>query len=139
MTVQPLVLFAERSSHAMTSDPTPPADQGARSPRPESRPAAKRFWREATTAPVAGGHELLLDGRPARTPGRRPLSVPGPAAAEALAAEWNAVEGAIDPARMPLTRLANSSIDGVADRRACMTPIRDGMRVETGLAGSARP
>ena len=26
-------------------------------------------------------------------------------------------------------------IDGVADRRACMTPIRDGMRVETGLAG----
>ncbi|MBN9064547.1 MAG: ATPase [Rhizobiales bacterium 65-9] len=100
----------------MTSDPTPPADQGARSPRPESRPAAKRFWREATTAPVAGGHELLLDGRPARTPGRRPLSVPGPAAAEALAAEWNAVEGAIDPARMPLTRLANSSIDGVADQ-----------------------
>ena len=27
------------------------------------------------------------------------------------------------------------TIDGVADRRACMTPIRDGMRVETGLAG----
>jgi predicted molibdopterin-dependent oxidoreductase YjgC len=31
------------------------------------------------------------------------------------------------------------TIDGVADRRACMTPIRDGMRVETGLAGSPRP
>lgn len=31
------------------------------------------------------------------------------------------------------------TVDGVADRRACMTPIRDGMRVETGLAGSARP
>lgn len=27
------------------------------------------------------------------------------------------------------------TIDGVADRRACMTPIHDGMRVETGLAG----
>jgi predicted molibdopterin-dependent oxidoreductase YjgC len=30
------------------------------------------------------------------------------------------------------------TIDGIADRRACMTPIRDGMRVETGLSGSAR-
>ncbi|MCX5480018.1 (2Fe-2S)-binding protein [Kaistia geumhonensis] len=26
------------------------------------------------------------------------------------------------------------TVDGVADRRACMTPIRDGMRIETSLA-----
>ena len=36
------------------------------------------------------------------------------ALAEALAAEWDAQEDKIDPATMPLTRLANSIIDGVA-------------------------
>jgi chaperone required for assembly of F1-ATPase len=33
--------------------------------------------------------------------------------AEALAAEWNAPQGKIDPAAMPLTRLTNSIVDGV--------------------------
>ena len=35
--------------------------------------------------------------------------------AEAIAAEWNAQDKSIDPARMPLTRLANAVIDAVAD------------------------
>jgi chaperone required for assembly of F1-ATPase len=35
--------------------------------------------------------------------------------AQALAAEWDAQRERIDPAAMPLTRLANSIIDGVAD------------------------
>ncbi|KMO31882.1 ATPase, partial [Methylobacterium tarhaniae] len=39
------------------------------------------------------------------------------ALAEALAQEWGAQGEFIDPARMPLTRLVNSAIDGVADRR----------------------
>ena len=41
----------------------------------------------------------------------------GAALAEALAAEWDAQAEVIDPARMPLTRLANSIIDGVASGR----------------------
>ncbi|HEY7972302.1 MAG TPA: ATP12 family protein, partial [Xanthobacteraceae bacterium] len=36
--------------------------------------------------------------------------------AQALAAEWDAQQDVIDPARMPLTRLANAIIDGVSDR-----------------------
>jgi chaperone required for assembly of F1-ATPase len=35
--------------------------------------------------------------------------------AQALAAEWNAQRDVIDPAKMPLTRLANSIIDGVVE------------------------
>ncbi len=34
--------------------------------------------------------------------------------AQALAAEWDAQQDKVDPAAMPLTRLANSIIDGVA-------------------------
>jgi chaperone required for assembly of F1-ATPase len=40
------------------------------------------------------------------------------ALAEALAAEWDAQRDKVDPAAMPLTRLANSIIDGVAPRPA---------------------
>jgi len=35
--------------------------------------------------------------------------------AQALAAEWDAQRDVIDPAKMPLTRLANTIIDGVID------------------------
>jgi len=60
------------------------------------------------------GFAVVLDGRPVRTPARRPLAAPTRALAEALAAEWDAQATVIDPARMPLTRLANTIIDGVA-------------------------
>lgn len=74
----------------------------------------KRFWREVG---VAGG-EVLLDGKPVRTPGRAPLALPTPALAEAVADEWRAVEGEIDPRAMPLTGLANAAIDRIASDRA---------------------
>src|ERR1700732_4362831 len=56
-----------------------------------------------------------LDGKPVRTPARRVLATPTLALAEAIAAEWQAQQDVIDPAKMPLTRLANAIIDGVAD------------------------
>ncbi len=62
----------------------------------------------------------LLDGRPVKTPARRPLAAPTRALAEAIAAEWEAQRDVIDPAKMPLTRLANSIIDGVADAPAAV-------------------
>jgi chaperone required for assembly of F1-ATPase len=43
------------------------------------------------------------------------LAAPTLALAEAIAAEWQAQQDVIDPAKMPLTRLANAIIDGVAD------------------------
>jgi chaperone required for assembly of F1-ATPase len=82
------------------------------------RPLPKRFYKSAAAGPnpAGEGHAVLLDGRMARTPGRRPLSLPSARLAEAVAAEWDAVGSEIDPARMPLTRLVNTALDGVADR-----------------------
>jgi chaperone required for assembly of F1-ATPase len=85
-----------------------------RNARPNLR---KRFYKEATIGEAGeGGFPVLLDGRPIRTPARRLLAAPTQALAQALAAEWNAQGDTIDPARMPLTRLANAIIDAVADR-----------------------
>lgn len=78
----------------------------------------KRFYKEVTVAPRDGGHAVLLDGRAIKTPAKAPLLLPTAALAEAVAAEWRAQEGEIVPAGMPLTRLANSVIDGVMTRQA---------------------
>jgi chaperone required for assembly of F1-ATPase len=51
-----------------------------------------------------------------RTPGKAPLVLPTRALAEAVAAEWRAQGERIDPTTMPLTKLANSAIDGVSGR-----------------------
>jgi chaperone required for assembly of F1-ATPase len=74
----------------------------------------KRFWR---TVSVEDG-EVRLDDRPVRTPGRSPLAIPYPRLAEAIAEEWRAVEGDIDPRAMPLTGLVNAAIDRIAPDRA---------------------
>ena len=65
---------------------------------------------------------MLLDGRAVRTPARKPLAAPVLPLAQAIAAEWSAQEKVVDPAAMPLTRLANSIIDGVAPAPA---PVAD--------------
>src|SRR6478609_21762 len=44
-----------------------------------------------------------------------------PSCSQALAAEWEAQRDMIDPAMMPLTRLANTIIDGVAAAPAAVT------------------
>jgi chaperone required for assembly of F1-ATPase len=59
---------------------------------------------------------LLLDGKPVRTPGKVPLTVPSKALAAAIAEEWRAQGAHIDPRTMPLTKLANTAIDGVEGR-----------------------
>lgn len=56
---------------------------------------------------------LHLDGRPARTPAKRPLASPTRELGEAIAAEWAAQGAHIEPAELPLTRIANTVIDGV--------------------------
>lgn len=74
----------------------------------------KRFYAQAAAVPGEGGFVLALDGRSARTPGRAVLALPTLSLGEAVAAEWNAQGPIIEPATMPLTRLANTTIDGVA-------------------------
>lgn len=74
----------------------------------------KRFWKDATAIPVEGGHDIHLDGKPVRTPGRAPLTLPSPALADAVADEWRNVGETIDPRAMPLTGLSNAAIDRIA-------------------------
>ena len=88
-----------------------------RAARTGAKPALpRRFYQQAGFAPAEGGFRLTLDGRSANTPARNPLVLPSTALAEVVAAEWGAQKTEIDPATMPLTRLANTAIDGVAPR-----------------------
>src|SRR5262245_11225802 len=77
-----------------------------------ARPLPKRSYESVTVAEGERGFHVLLDGRPARTPGKAELALP----TRALAAEWEAQGEQMDPLTMPLTRLANSAIDGVRGR-----------------------
>ncbi|MDJ1157266.1 ATP12 family protein [Chelatococcus sp. SYSU_G07232] len=96
------------SSGERSVDPMKAAQEAMRKPLP------RRFYKAATVEARGDAFVLLLDGRAARTPARKPLSLPTRAAAEAVAAEWAAQIDVVDPATMPLTRLVNSAIDGVA-------------------------
>jgi chaperone required for assembly of F1-ATPase len=83
----------------------------------EAARRAGRFYSQAVAGDETDdGIPVLLDGRPIKTPAGRPFAAPTRELAEALAAEWNAQKDQIDPARMPLTRLANAVIDAVVDQ-----------------------
>jgi chaperone required for assembly of F1-ATPase len=91
-----------------------PIDPVAMARRDLQKSLPKRFYKEASAAARGGAFALLLDGRPAKTPGRNAFAAPTLAAAQALADEWARQEEFIDPTGMPLTRITNSAIDGVA-------------------------
>lgn len=91
-----------------------PLDPREASRKSSRTPLRKRFYTSAGVAEGPGGFAVTLDGKPVRTPGRNPLAAPTRDLAEAMAAEWEAQKDDIDPMAMPLTRLANSVIDGVA-------------------------
>lgn len=74
----------------------------------------KRFWKEAAAVPAAGGWAIELDGKPLRTPARKPLVAPSEALSRAIAREWNDAGETVDPRAMPLTGLANAAIDRIA-------------------------
>src|SRR6516165_10300356 len=90
-------------------------------------PLRRRFYKAVTIAGAKAGqeeqgdreaHAVWLDGKPIRTPGRRTLAAPAPELARALADEWTAQGEYIEPDKMPLTRLANTVIDGVGAAQA---------------------
>lgn len=76
----------------------------------------KRFYKSVSIEKEGTGFALLLDGKPVCTPAKAQLLLPTSALADAVAEEWRAQRERIDPATMPLTKLANSAIDGVAGR-----------------------
>jgi chaperone required for assembly of F1-ATPase len=74
----------------------------------------KRFYRDVA---VTSDNAIALDGKTLRTPRGAPAGLPTRALAEAMAEEWRAQGEVIDAQAMPLTKLANTAIDGVAKRR----------------------
>jgi chaperone required for assembly of F1-ATPase len=80
----------------------------------------KRFWAAAGVAERPEGWAVVLDGRPVKTPAKALLALPTEALARAVAEEWDAQQGEVRPALMPLTRTANSAIDKVAPMAAAV-------------------
>lgn len=101
-------LFEEAASQ-------PPRDP-RESARASARPLRKRFYKEAGVTDAEGGFAITLDGRAIRTPSGRQVVIPARTLADAVAAEWAAQGESIDPVSMPLTRIANSVVEGVVDR-----------------------
>ena len=92
-----------------------PMQKAQRQMRPE---LPRRFYKEAAVVAAPGGHTVHLDGRAIKTPGKRPHLLPTAVLAEAIATEWRDQGERVDPASMPLTRLANTIVDAVTDRMA---------------------
>jgi chaperone required for assembly of F1-ATPase len=80
----------------------------------------KRFYTDVSAEPRDNGFAVLLDGKPVRTPAGNALALPTQVAAELVAAEWRAQGEFIDPSTMPVTRLVNSALDGVAKDTAAV-------------------
>ncbi len=78
----------------------------------------KRFYKAVTVGEAdGGGYSVLLDGRTLRTPKAQKLALPTRAAAEQVAAEWDAQEKTIEMAGMHATRLANTAIETIGGSR----------------------
>ena len=77
----------------------------------------RRVYTAVATHAVEGGWGVTLDQKVLRTPAKNPLIVPSAALAAAIAAEWEAQQGEIRPATMPLFRLAATAIDRTAPLR----------------------
>lgn len=89
-------------------------------------PLPKRFYVEAAVAAAEeGGFAVLLDGKPVKVPSGQKLLLPTEAAATLVVAEFLAQGETINPTSMPVLRLANTVIDGVAaDPQAVLEDIQ---------------
>ncbi|MCA1504751.1 ATP12 family protein [Bradyrhizobium sp. NBAIM02] len=94
----------------------PPPDPRESARASARTPLRKRFYKDAGVADAEGGFAIILDGKPIRTPSGRQVVIPSRALADSVAAEWADQGEAIDPVTMPLTRIANSVVEGVVDR-----------------------
>lgn len=100
---------------AQDSDPMRLAREHMKKPMP------KRFYDSVAVAPEEGGFAVHLDGRAVRTPGAARLALPKAAMAQLVADEYAAQAAVIDATAMPVTRLVNTAVDGVANDPQAVT------------------
>lgn len=101
-------IFPDPSDMLSHEDPTRRAQIQMHKPLP------KRFYTEVSVVEGEEGHAVHLDGRAVKTPAKNSLSVPTAKLAELLRDEWANQVDVIDPRTMPVTRLVNTAIDGIA-------------------------
>ena len=92
---------------AAASNPIEAARQASKTPLP------KRFYKDVALLEAGGAFEVGLDGRAVKTPGLNRLILPANGA-QLLADEFDAQKEYIDPKAMPVYRLLNTALDGVA-------------------------
>lgn len=71
----------------------------------------KKFYKTVAVEPREGGHAVLLDGKPMRTPAGKALLAPTRALAERIAAEWRGQGERVRPGDLPLTQVLNTALD----------------------------
>ena len=98
----------------LAPQPNEPIDPVAMARRDLKKTLPRRFYTNVGVGETDAGFGPTLDGKPIRTPAKAALALPTRALAEAIAAEWAAQGEIVEPDTMPLTKLANSAIDGVA-------------------------
>ncbi|BCH32599.1 ATPase [Mesorhizobium sp. L-8-10] len=98
----------EAGNHLSDPDPVKRAQNQMRNP------LAKRFYERVDVWEGPEGFAVHLDGKPVRTPGKAMLLLPTERAVKLVADEFSAQGASIDPVTMPVMRLVNTAIDGVA-------------------------
>jgi len=81
---------------------------------PRELEQTKRFYQTVSIKKGDDGFHLVLDDLPVKTPARREVIVPNEELIHLIANEFNAQTDFIDPSTMPITRIINTVIDGVA-------------------------
>lgn len=88
--------------------------------REAARALPRRFYKDVSVEPGSNGYVIALDGRPIRTPKKAALCVSQLPLAEAMAEEWRAQGDFIDPETMPVTKMVNTALDGVAGQEGAV-------------------
>ena len=98
----------EAGKHLSDADPMRRAQNQMKTARP------KRFYKDVSVAETPDGFAVHLDGKAVRTPGQTVMLLPYREAAQLVADEFSGQGEEIDLTTMPVMRLVNTAIDGVA-------------------------
>ena len=98
----------EAGKHLSDADPMRRAQNQMKTARP------KRFYKDVSVAKTPDGFAVHLDGKAVRTPGQNVMLLPSREAAQLVADEFSGQGKEIDLTTMPVMRLVNTAIDGVA-------------------------